>query len=107
MSEQVIVSRYQCPECFAWLELDGLMDESEWESMTVQQRVNLCLQAGIGGKHGSKSYNQLAKLLDDELVLICDYYCPKCKTHWPAKELLPCTQTPHQLEYKRTHKEEE
>jgi len=108
MEEKVLVNRYQCPECFTWLELEGLMDESEWETMTVRQRANLCIQAGISGRHGSKSYEQLSKLQDDELLLICDYRCPSCHTVWRAKDLLNCTQTPNLVEiYLEQHKHDE
>lgn len=100
-----LLSRDQCPVCFGDLELTGLMDESAWDSMSIPERVVLCTQAGISGKHGSKSYDDLGKLTYEELSAICDYTCLSCGTSWPAVDLLPAIQTPNQLEiYMREHR---
>ena len=107
MSEQILLDRGQCPECFGNLELVGLMDEAVWDSMTVQERVNLFTMAGLAGKHGSKSYDDLGRLGDEQLLAVCDYQCPMCGTDWPVGELLRATCTPHQLEiYIRQHRYE-
>ena len=109
MSEDLILlNRTQCPICHSDMELTGLMDEATWDSMTVQQRVNLFKMAGLEGKYGGKSYEGLDKLTNDELVAICDYKCNHCGTDWPVRDLLVATQTDGQLEiYRREHKNEE
>lgn len=94
----VLYDRSQCPLCHADLEMTGLMDEETWDSMTVSSRVALMKLAGLEGKHGGKSYEQLDKLTNDELLAICNYKCNSCGTDWPAQDLLGATSTPNQLD---------
>ncbi len=106
--EVILLDRSRCPMCHEELELVGLMDESVWDGMRVDERVAICIQAGIDGKHGSKSYSQLQKLPDEEVMAICDYRCPSCGTDWPIRDLLEVTTTPLQVEvYMRQHQGED
>ncbi len=104
MSYEKLLHRSQCPCCFADMEQADLIDETTWESLTVQGRANLCELAGITGRHGAKSYNDLCKLSDGELLCLCDYKCNGCDTYWPVADLLAATTTPQQTAiYRREH----
>jgi hypothetical protein len=76
-----------------------------WEELSIQQRVDLCNNVGIEGKYASRSYSNLASSIgnipglgDEQLMELCNRYCPACDTDWPLLDLIAATTTPQMLE---------
>lgn len=101
--ERVLVSRTQCPECFAELELVCFISREQWDTMTVQHRTGIVAMAGLDRKYARLSYDKLLRIPEEEQEALCDYHCGECGTDWPLEQRLSSTNTPIQLEiYRRS-----
>jgi len=95
MSEQVVLSKSQCPNCFAELDDVDLIHEEVWDGMTLAHRVALMLTLGLEGKLASKSYENLPEC---ELANLMNKHCPKCMTDWSVEDFANATSTSLQLD---------